>query len=78
MNTNFNKPEYLIKVIDLQFELLWNEVVNNGADFPFNEHGESAWTYLNNIKYVLDNYKFLEQPTKPCICGKWSGSCKCD
>lgn len=57
MSKTFDTPDYLIKVIDLQFDLLWNELVNNGADFPLNENGESAWTYLNNIKYVLDGYE---------------------
>ena len=78
MNQTIDSPEYLMKVIDLQFELLWSELVNNGTDFPINEHGESAWTYLNNIKYVLDDYKSSKQSPKPCICGKWSGSCKCN
>jgi hypothetical protein len=78
MNQTMDSPEYLMKVIDFQFELLWNELVNNGTDFPINEHGESAWTYLNNIKYVLDDYKSSKQPPKPCICGKWTGNCKCN
>jgi hypothetical protein len=78
MNQTIDSPEYLMKVIDLQFELLWSELVNNGTDFPINEHGESAWTYLNNIKYVLDDYKLSKQPPKPCICGKWTGNCKCN
>ena len=78
MSKEMDSPEYLLKVIDLQFEYLWEELTSNGTDFPLNDKGDSAWTYLNNIKYVLDGYKLPKDDTKPCTCGKWEGSCQCN
>jgi len=44
MSKEMESPEYLLKVIDLQFELLWEELTNNGTDFPLNDKGENGWT----------------------------------